>query len=87
MQNTIKILICTIFLTFISGIELHAQADKKEEKKEVVEVEGVIETVAVLGEGLWFEFKKRLNLVSEEEIADKKKKAYKVKLGKFAIEK
>lgn len=86
MQNTIKILIITILFFFVGIREIQAQTEKKEDKKEVVEVDGVINIVVLLGDGLWFEFKKRLNLVSEKEIAEKKKKAYKVKLGEFSVE-
>lgn len=87
MQNTIKILIVAILFFFLGVGTAKAQTEKKETKKEVVEVDGVVDTVVLLGEGLWFEFKKRLNLVSEEELAEKKKKAYKVKVGKFSAEK
>ena len=92
MQNTIKILILALLFFILGQHHALAQTKKKEEAKqettkEVEEVEGLVDTVVLLGEGLWFEFKKRLNLVSEKELAEKKKKSYKVKVGKFSVEK
>lgn len=85
MQNTIKILITLFVLLFWTSINSFAQQKKQNEKEEVVQVEGVYETLKVLGGGLWFELKKKLNLIDEEEL--KKKKTYKVKVGKIIIEK
>ena len=60
--------------------------DKTETPKEA---DGIVETAGLLGDSLWYQFKKRFNLLSEEEEKERElsKGAYKVKLGKFSIEK
>ena len=86
MQNTIKILVTTTIFLLFSGSILFGQVSKKKEpEKVVVEAEGVREIATLLGEGLWFEFKKRLNLVSEKELIAKKKEVYQVKVGKMTF--
>ncbi len=86
LQNTIKILIFSFF--FLLGAHANAQGEvkKKQEPQKTVEAEGIFDTVLLLGEGLWFEVKKRLNLVDEKEIKEKEKQSVKVKVGKITIE-
>jgi len=83
LQNTIKILIFSFF--FLLGAHANAQGEvkKKQEPQKTVEAEGIFDTVFLLGEGLWFEVKKRLNLVDEKEIKEKEKQSVKVKVGKI----
>lgn len=75
-------------LSTISSAQVSNNAQEENKSNEKKEADGVMETAELLGDSLWYQFKKRFNLLSEEEEKqrEEKPKGYKVKIGKLTIE-